>query len=466
MGDPTRRWLRPGSVVAVGDQVWVVDDVQPVAVVLDAESGEVVRTVGWSQLPPPLTEVDDEGWRVRAAVDGVWVQRSRGPLVLVGADGSVDGRRSGGLRLSTVTGHGAWCVDDPPVQDLATTQDAPPQHQGGHRRLLVAHPDRTTVEVLVDAPVHTALSQDGDLLLEVGTGAGRRRNLDTPDCWELLPETAWLRLPAAEPPPVQLSLSTHAADPPARRSPDTPGGGRGTAMGWVGPAGEVDPRWGPQIEAPAPGDLDWRLGWVGRGVERRVQAVGCTAGTTVERQRVDLGDGSLRAVVAARGWLWLAVEQRRPYLTCTSPSPVALLRMRADTGDVETVLAAGSVDVTDRCWPLPAAPLDAADRTAYWRDKFADLDHYWTRADGTTAPVAVGFSRGRVEAVGGWPDTCLHLTFDHTAKPGQRLRRVVPVFDELGRPAFLDYVPIHLMETLETGGAARAVRHDDGHLDV
>jgi len=36
------RLLRPGRLVAVGDRVWAVDVVQPVAAVLDATTGEQV----------------------------------------------------------------------------------------------------------------------------------------------------------------------------------------------------------------------------------------------------------------------------------------------------------------------------------------------------------------------------------------------------------------------------------------
>lgn len=354
MAERPRRWLRPGVVVEVGARVWVVDEVQPVAVVLDAGSGDVVRTVGWSALPAPTTEEEDAGWVVLPAADGIWVQRACGPVLLVRSDGSVVGRRSGGRRLGVVTRHGAWCVPDRPLQDLAATEDAPPRDRGGYHRLSVAHPERTTVGVLVDAPVHDVRSEDGDLLLEVGTGRGTRRNLGTPDCWELLPETAWLRLPAAEPPPAQLSLTTHAAGPPTRT-----------------------------------------------------------------------------VTVAA-----------------------------------DPVLPNRPVDITDLCWPLPARPLDADDHAAYWRDRFADLDHHWTRSDGAVVPLTAGLSGSRADLVGDWPDTCLHITFDHARRPGQRLRRIVPVFDELGRPTFLDHTAIHLMEDLETGGLHRAVLGDDGHLDV
>jgi hypothetical protein len=257
--------------------------------------------------------------------------------------------------LGVVTAHGAWCVPDPPLQDLAATEDAPPRDRhGGFHRLSVAHPGRTTVGVLVDAPVHDVREEDGDLLLEVGTGRGTRRNLGTPDCWELLPETAWLRLPATEPVPAQIGRGTHAADPPTR------------------------------------------------------------------------------------------------------PVTVA----------ADPVLLAPAVDITDLCWPLPARPLDADDRAAFWRDQFADLDHHWTRPDGTVVPLTAGLSGSRTEVVGDWPHTCLHITFDHTQRPGQRLRRIVPLFDELGRSAFVEWAAIHLMEDLEPGGLHRAVTSEDGHLDV
>jgi hypothetical protein len=43
-----------------------------------------------------------------------------------------------------------------------------------------------------------------------------------------------------------------------------------------------------------------------------------------------------------------------------------------------------------------------------------------------------------------WPDTELVLTSDHPELPGVRLRRSVPLFDELGRRAPPEYADVHL----------------------
>ncbi|CCH89200.1 conserved protein of unknown function [Modestobacter italicus] len=452
MAERPRRYLRPGLFSLIHERLWVVDEEQPVAVVLDVETGVALTTVAWPELPPPAQESWPSGWQVRPAIEGLWVHRSGGPLLLVDETGVHSGHLSNGRTLGAVSAHGAWCLPDRPAQDIAATEDAPPRGRDGLHQLFVVHPQRTTATVLVDAPVHAARSQDGDMYLQVETGRWTRRNLGTLDSWDLIPDTAWLRLPAADPLPDRLSLSTHRSEPPrtAHHRPDD-GSGRRTGSLWLPQLSHGQDPPDPWATEPEPnGGINWYAGWVGRGRNRTVAVVAIDSDTSTERFRLDLGRGTARAVTATPGWLWLALEQPRPHATYSTPAPIALIRVRADDGAVKAVLPANSVDVSEHCWSLPAPPVDAADYTAFWKRRFANLDHYWIHADGRVTPLTDGLSGSRVDVVGAWPDTALHITFDYAARPGRRLRRIVPLFDELGRPTSPEYAEIHLMETLDT----------------
>ena len=466
MVDRRRRHLRPGSLVAVGERIWVIDQVQPVAVVLDPRTADPVATVGWPQLPPLAQDGWPSGWQVRPAADGLWVQQTGGPLALVTETGLRSGHLSNGRTLGAVSAHGAWCLPDPPVQDIAVTKDAPPRGRDGLHQLFLAHPDRTTATVLVDTPVHAARSQDGDLYLRVETGRWTRRNLGTPDSWDLEPETSWLRLPADQPPPHQLSLDTHASNAP--RGADDPEGDGGRRLGssWLPRSEHDDLGQGPWAATPGPSGVDWWAGWTGAGRDRRVTVLARDAGTSSQRHQVDLGPGTAHAAIAIAGWLWLALERPTRYATYAAPAPIALIRVRAEDGAVETVLPADSADVTDHCWPLPHEPVDAKDYTAFWRDSLTALDHYWTHPDGHRAPLTDGLSNSRVDVIGSWPHTELHVSFDYAPRPGRRLRRIVPIFDELGRHAAPEYAAIHLMETLGTNDIPDHPSPGADHLDV
>jgi hypothetical protein len=450
----------------VGDRIWVVDQMQPVAVVLDSRTSAQVATVAWPELPPVAQDSWPSGWQVRPASDGLWVQQAGGPLALVTEDGLRSGHLSGGRTLGAVSAHGSWCLPEPPVQDIAATEDTPPRGRDGFHQLFLAHPDRTTVTVLLDAPLHAACSQDGALYLKVETDRWSRRNLGTPDSWDLKPELSWLRLPADESPPDQLSLTTHASAPPRDAESAERDGGRRLGSRWLPPADHDNPHWGPWATDPSPNGVEWWAGWVGHGRNRHVTVLAREAGTTIQRHQVDLGPGTAHAAIATAGWLWLALERPTRYVTYADPPPTALIRVRAADGAVETVLPADAVDVTAHCWPLPPEPVDTEDYTAFNRDRLTDLDHYWTHPDGHRAPLTDGLGDSRVDVVGTWPDTELHVTFAYAPRPGRRLRRIVPLFDELGRQASPESAAIHLMETLDTNDIPEDAAPGADYLDI
>lgn len=361
MAEPRRRYLRPGLLVPIGERLWVIDEVQPVAVVLDVDIATPVATVGWPEVPPAAEESWRGSWQVRPAADGLWVQLPGGPLALVTEGGLRSGHFTGGLTLGAVSAHGAWCLPDPPLQDIAASEDAPPFGRDGLHQLRVAHPGRTTATVLVDAPVHAARFRDGDLYLRVETGRWSRRNLGLPTTWSLEPETAWLRLPAGEPLPNQLSLATHASDAPPGGHWAERDGGRRSASPWLELPGAGEPPLDPGVTA---GAVDWFAGW-DRAARGLAVVVAREAGTDAELFRRDVGPGIVRAMTATADALWLALEQPRHFATYRDPEPTTLVRVRGDGGAAETVLPLDTVDVTGRCWPLPPEPVDVGDYTAF-----------------------------------------------------------------------------------------------------
>ena len=439
---------------------------QPVAVVLDARTGVLARTIAWPQVQPPAQESWRGSWQVRAATAGLWVQQPGGPLALVTEGGLRTGHVTAGLTLGAVSRHGAWCLPDPPPQDIAASEDAPPTGAGGVHQLLVAHPERTTASVYVDSPVHGARSHDGNLYLLVETGGWSRRNIG-PASWDLEPETAWLRLPADQPLPTKLSLLTHSADAPPGGQHAEHDGGRRDASPWLELPGSQDSSPGSWTAgSKPPGGPTWYAGWDGASQDREVLAVAWNPDKDTELSRVPLGPGAVRAMTATTGSLWLAIEGPRHFATYSHPAPTRLLRVRSDGRAAETVLPPDAVDITGHCWPLPAEPIDTVDYTAYWRDRFTDLDHFWTRPDGQQEPLTRGLSDGQVQVVGSWPDTELHITFAYAPRPGHRLRRTVPLFDELGRQAAPQYAAIHLMEDLDTQDIPDAAVPGAQYLDI
>src|SRR5690348_4118610 len=130
------RYLRPAILQVVGEELWAVDAVQPVAAVLDPSSGMVRRLVSWPSLPPSPQHRWQGEWRALSDGEALWVQAGDGPAARVLPSGEVvvatvttttDVRR---LRLAAAGRHGAWLVPDPPLQDITRDPDAPPPEHG------------------------------------------------------------------------------------------------------------------------------------------------------------------------------------------------------------------------------------------------------------------------------------------------------------------------------------------------
>jgi hypothetical protein len=427
--------LEPGAVVADGPVVWLVDRLQPVAVAVDAATGAEVAGVSWPQLPAPSVPEWHSGWLVRPAAPtadsatpdlagGLWVQSSAGgPVAQIAPDGRVAVHEVGPLRLRTVSAHGAWCFPDPPVPDLTDAPTAPPpsRPEPVPAVLLTAGAPRW---VQVAADVHGARTVAGDLYLRVATGRWTRRDIGA-GVGKVRAVAEWWRLPATAPVPDVLAAdsSRTAAAPPASDVTDTAHRPR---LMWVsrGPVA----RW-------VAGGRAWVVGWprVRTGDPRRVVAVDTSSAGG--RRQVDVGVGTAVTAAPVADQLWIAVEQPRNGWTYTRPQPVAVRRLDPTSEYVDTVVPAGAVDITNACWPLPPAPSGVEDYAHAWRDRIA---------------AGAGQPGLLAELRRDWPDTELVLTFDHPELPSVRLRRSVPLFDELGRRAPPEYADVHLWEHLAT----------------
>lgn len=453
MAEP-RRTLRPAHLGLHRGHLWVFDHLQPTAALLDPSSGAVVSQVSWPQLPP-ATEPDpfdpDGQWRIHVDDAGVFVQQRSGPVAALSPAGLIGGFHSAYRTLTTRSAHGLWCLPPTPRPDLAVRQDAPPRFRGNRTIVrLIGNGPGPSRTISIDTPaVHTARSTGGDLYLLIEERTGARTSLGA-DSWLFRPATQWVRLPAEHPVPDQLERHdlTDGDEPATTVSGRNAGRVRSAHPGSPGLATE-----------PA-GGRQWRVTHDGSpaGPTRRA----LVWATTPDRpaQPIDLGPGTPVAVLGTGEHLWVAIEEPRLLGTYTRPGATTLVRVDPGTGDATTVLPAGSIDITDQSWPLGPAPVDADDYSAYWlaamTDPMTDPDR----------PLATGVRNGKAALVGSWPDTEIHLTFDLDSHPGTRLRRVVPLHDELGRPTPPDHAITHLWEQIETRQLPLPFDSGTGYLDV
>ncbi|WNV74903.1 hypothetical protein [Geodermatophilus sp. DSM 44513] len=438
------RHLRPAHLQVVAGEVWAVDEVQPVAAVVDPGSGRLRRLVGWPAVPA-ASETHWQGeWRALSDGEGLWVQAGHGPVARVTPAGAVTVATvrvttdTAGLRLVAAGAHGAWLVPPPPPQDLAHGPDAPAPARGWSP-LLVAAADGSVREVVVQAPVVDIVGSDAGVHLQVETGTGTRRHLGA-GTWEWVPELRWVTLPWSA--GVPDALDAPFTWSPAPRVLASAVAGRG--FGWHPSEDREDPALDhPGGTEPAAG-ATWELGWV-RGPVGTPRGSVATSSTGT---RVVLGAGTVRAAVGRPDALWVAFARPADRAAGVgAPAPVDLLQVVGDRVDV--VLPADSVDVTAHCRPLGPRPVDHDSYARFWLRTWAD-------ASGAVRPVEEGVSGGHAQLVGRWPETTIEVTFDWAGRPGVRLRRRVRLFDELGRHTPPEHSTAHLAEDLATGRVPEA----------
>jgi hypothetical protein len=438
------RYLRPGRLIELESGLWAVDAVQPVAAVLDPETGDVRQVIGWPELPPPAP--GEEQWpppRVLGDGDGtaLWAQQAPdGPLVRITPKGVETAAWTGGLHL-TATGPGvAWCASAGPDQELVQGEDGVPADRPGPDRLLRVAASGETRTVHTENTVRSVHSTPEALLVEVDVEPWHLNDLGA-DTYEVEWETRWLRLPHDAEVPDVLALSTHEVRIGERPTEDDGGRFHGS---WYDTDDEEPIR--------ALG-FDWYLGW----------SVGEDAGTPLWRRVVasanrdheqvhgwDLGDGTVVAAATAAGRLVVAVARG----ASTPEEGVDLIALQPGAEDAETLLAADVLEIQDHGWPVGPRPLDA---DSYTRQLLAVQSQ---------AVVSNDVAELRVELLGEWPLTRLAWTFSLPTHPGVRIRRQVRLFDELGRINPPLYADVHLAEDLVTKELPPADAAVDGLLDI
>ena len=444
----TTRSLRPAHLQLVAGELWAIDEVHPVAAVLDPSSGGFRRLVSWPQVPP-WHEALDEEWRTLSDGSALWVQSGHGPPARITPDGGVvvatvrTTASPARWRLSAAGPSGAWLVGERPAQDIAASPDAPPPSDGGGE-LLVATPDGGVRTVFVAHPVHGLVGTPDGVLVQVDTGRGERVDLGL-GSWSWEPWHEWLLVPWSEGFPDVVAIGSQRTVPAPRvPSPRLPG----RPVMWH----DTDEDAGSEAErTDVAGSLRWHVGWDhSTGTPRTAVATGHEPDRGREVLRVPLGRGTVRAVLGSGDLLFVAVTRPR--------DRGSVLAVQAASGAVHET-AAGSVDVSGQRRPVGPPPADLDSYVGYWLRSWAD-------ESGRVEPADEGMSNGRAAIVGNWPDTAVEVTFDWDRRPSLRLRRRLPLFDEVGRHTPPEYSDIHLTEDLATGQIPPAGDAVDGVLDV
>lgn len=215
------------------------------------------------------------------------------------------------------------------------------------------------------------------------------------------------------------------------------------------------------------GGLIWWAGAPSDGdrINRRVVLVGHDPDDGRERRRLDLGLGLVGEVRAVGAELWLIVTRQR-FLAVPRDAGVDVLAVAA-SGTVRTIHVANTIDVSSTAPPLADLAVDEiAEHIDRVRQQFDRLDAFWRDQDGNDRPLSDGLTDPGVDVDGDWPDVRLLITLRHTRRPGLRLRRTLPLFDESGLPIEHTDAAVHLMEDLDTGYLAPASEAMDGVLDT
>lgn len=504
------RALRPDQLVVLPSGLWVLDAQQPVAAVLDSVTGTVLRLVSWRESPPADGHERWPGPQVLSDGSCLWSQQQAlGPLVRVGLRGVETTAWTGGLLLAACGPSAAWCAPAPPDQELVAGPDPHPVRQLGRDRLLRVDADGSSRTVRIERPVRRVQAAAHGLLVQVDVEGWTLRHLGA-DLHEVLRASRWLRLPWDAEPPEELSVAEHGLAADFVPGDRIDSGGRGPFFWHEGAAGPDDrddgeEPFGSDVEfglvedddgtdrsgAAELADVDlpeldldlhpsplvvlglvWRFGWV-RGLagasRRAVASADDTRGQEVRRW--DLGVGAVRSVAPIGQRLYIALGRDGDAGTA-SPSAGRVLVLDP-TSDAEAVelLADGSVDIAEHCWPLAPQRIDVDSYLAQTLADNSALESYWRDepdAAGETQvrPLAAGMSAVRTTLVGDWPYTHLQWTFSYAPYPGLVLRRQVPLLDEVGRPDPPQYADIHLMEDLDTRNLPPATEARHGVLDI
>ncbi|PFG98896.1 hypothetical protein A8924_6422 [Saccharopolyspora erythraea NRRL 2338] len=437
-----KRFLRPGHLVPLDGLLWVLDEFQPVAALVDPDTALPRAVVDWRELPPPAP--DSATWVVTDHYR-LWVQQGTGgPIGRVDEGGLRQVADPGGADLVAVGRGAAWCVDsrspDPGTPGGPGVAPVPPPRPGS--RLVVVAEDGGARTIAVDRPTESVTPRPDGIYLRVHGKPPTAVPMGDPRTvtgWGYAYHAEHLRL--TEPLPDRIEYEQYEKREPDMEPPLWNLGGAGPWTPWHDP--EEVTRYGLRA-----GGLRWALGALAHqplGDRYPLVATGHDPESGRERVRVDLGTGWPRAAAECGGFLWALAGTRTRQLLRIDP-----LSARA-----EALPQVGSIDIADRCWPLVGFDADEVEEHAEReRARFEDAGRYLRLSD------------ARSEIEGEWPDLRVRLAFRHPHLPGGWLRRRWRVFDEVGRPTSETHADVHLMEDLETGQLPPPEEAVDGVLDI
>ncbi|OZD40497.1 hypothetical protein CH252_28920 [Rhodococcus sp. 06-1477-1B] len=413
-----RRLLRPRYTRFAAGRLWVIDETQPVAALLEPTSGQIDRIVSWPEIPSPSPALT-----IASHADRVWLQyRGTDVLSCVTVDGVHHAEYLEGSHLLTAGSSGAWCFRPTRTRDdVARTADEPPLPRPRSRPpLLLAHPGGGTSPIDVDGVLVAADFDEQSVHLAVEHTPWSRtyRGTPTPAGYVLQQSKSWIHLP------LDASTTRIELDDYPRSRAD---GAWHTSEYTDITYNELHRR------KRAIGDgVRWHWGVTGRhgGV---LIAKAFRAGSSTPVCEIELPEVRAYEGTAYGDQLWLLVRS-------VDGASRHLVRLSIDTAESELDTAIDDLDITGYCRPVAPAPPDHASYVRYCI----------RRLDGRRFSKRMHDVRG--EFIGDWPHGRLHISFTHDDYEGLTVVTRLNLYDEQGRR--LDditcYAPTELMEQADT----------------
>jgi hypothetical protein len=448
-----QRFLRPAHLVVAGAEVWLVDELHPVAAVL-RPADRSVTIIDWRSSPVPgpgatRTVLSDSSGIL--AQDG-----AGGPIAWIGREG-ICVQPAPGVVLRSAGNGAAWLVApaaaDPGAPGPGDAPHiAPPLPTG-----LIVALSRTGArqEIRTERPVLDVQVTGRGLLARfaerpVGRRRGRSWRFEYPSTSVIVPWDELFRHGNGTVLAVTGRATVQRAPRPSAR------------WTWL----RTEPWFLRRYAVPA-GGLLWSAGALRDGdrIERHAVVTAHDAATFTEMLRVDLGIGAVTHGCGVGRELWVAVARRR-HLASARDRGVEIVAV-STSGQTRTVLPGDSIDITGRGWaPVRPATGQISEQKRAALAQFSGLGRHRQAEDGPATALAERLPDLAVTIVGEWPDIRLEVIFAHRSRPGLRLCRRVALFDELGRPRDLGYAVIHLLEDLDTGYIAPAEEAVNGYLET
>jgi len=420
-----RRFLRPRYVFFAAAHLWVVDERQPVAALIDPHTESLVGLVAWTDLPP--APPGSGPVQIAADESGLWIQNHRdGPLVHLGIDGIDRSEYTEGRHLVAAGSAGAWCMmTTRRHDDIAPSPDIPPRTLRRKPALLVSKPGGGMRHVEVGAAaIISAEFDESSLYLGVEH-----------DPWERVPRVdstggkrAGFELRYSS---SVLQISLHDPDP-LRIDRDTYLCAEDRQVACTSEYADVSYNEKRRRKRAFDGDVRWYWGkdpsTRGATIVRALRGEDPSPVTTLMLSGMDVAHG-----VAGVGRLWLVAR------AATRPAVGRSVLSTGVDGGIHSLIT-GRIDITDRCWPVGPEPLDHHRYVQYCL-RGLDRIRFSDKVDQVSARY-----------VGHWPSGRIHVRFQHRDYPGLLLTARLNLYDEQGirLDNLLSYASAELREQADT----------------